>query len=259
MASPRSIQERPKLHTGQMSGRYYEAEHFAAYERLRREGGNHWNDLHGDRRGGRYEDFEGRDFLERALRTRDRTQGRRVLEYGCGTGAAACFLAERGFHVDAVDLVPDAIVVARRFAAERGLDIRFAVQDICEWLETDDRFDYVVDIFCLQSIVTDADRSSLFASVRSRLEPGGQYLINSAMHEPERDYGDDRYDPRTGIVWTRVPGQTRDSVRFADSWYVPNRRHLTAEALHLELEVHGFRILEQSGRFGGEIVCTPAT
>lgn len=53
-----------------------------------------------------------------------------MLEYGCGTGAAACFLAQRGFQIDAVDLVPDAIAMARQFAAERGLAIRFAVQDI---------------------------------------------------------------------------------------------------------------------------------
>jgi SAM-dependent methyltransferase len=246
-------------HTAQMSDRYYEAEHFAAYERLRREGLNQWSDLHtGDEALG-YEDFQARDFLDRVLPTGDRARGRRVLEYGCGTGAAACFLAERGFQVDAVDLVPDAIAVARRFAAERGLEIRFAVQDICQWPDVDDRFDYVIDIFCLQSIVTDDDRGNLLASVHRRLEPGGRYLISTAMHEPGRAYDDDdRYDPSTGIVWTTVPTEVTDSVRFGGSWYVPNRRHLTAEALRLELERHDFRVLEQSGRFGGELVCTPA-
>lgn len=241
-----------------MSDRYYEAEHFAAYESLRREGLNQWSDLHADGDALGYEDFQARDFLDRVLPTGDQARGRRVLEYGCGTGAAACFLAERGFQVDAVDLVPDAIAMARRFAAERGLEIRFAVQDICRWPDVDDRFDYVIDIFCLQSIVTDDDRCNLLASVHRRLEPGGRYLINTAMHEPGRNYDDDHHDPSTGIVWTPVSRQVTDSVRFGDSWYVPNRRHLTAEALRLELERHGFRVLEQSGGFGGELVCTPA-
>ena len=31
----------------------------------------------------------------------------------------------------------------------------------------------MVDTYCLQSIVTDADRAHLFAAVRARLEPGG--------------------------------------------------------------------------------------
>jgi 2-polyprenyl-3-methyl-5-hydroxy-6-metoxy-1,4-benzoquinol methylase len=113
-----------------MSGRYYEAEHFAAYERIRREGLSQRNDLHTSERTRGYENFEGRDFLDRVLPSGDQARRRRVLKYGCGTGAAACFLAQRGFQVDAVDLVPDAIVVARRFAAEHGLEIHYAVQDI---------------------------------------------------------------------------------------------------------------------------------
>lgn len=246
-------------HTARVSDRYYEAEHFEAYRRLRREGLNQWSDLHAGDESLGYEDFQGRDFLDRVLPTGDLARGRRVLEYGCGTGAAACFLAERGFQVEAVDLVPDAIAVGRRFAAERGLQIRFAVQDICDWPDVDDRFDYVIDIFCLQSIVTDDDRASLLRSVRRRLEPGGRYLISTAMHEPGRAYGDDRYDPSTGIVWTRVPSEASDSVRFDGSWYVPNRRHLTAPALRRELERHGFRVLEQSGQFGGELVCKPVS
>lgn len=245
-------------HNVWMAGRYYEAEHYAAYERLRREGRNQWNDLHTSDRSLKYEDFQARDFLDRVLSTGAQAEGQRVLEYGCGTGAAACFLAQRGFEVDAVDLVPHAITMARQFAAERGLTIRFAVQDVCRWRNVTDRFAYVIDCFCLQSIVTDADRSNLLASVRRRLEPSGRYLISTAMYEPGRDYGDDHYDQCTGIVWSPVPTQITDAVRFGDSWYVPNRRHLTAEALRLELERHGFQILEQSGRFGGQLVCTPA-
>lgn len=245
-------------HAVRVSGRYYEAEHFAAYRRLRQEGLEQWNDLHRAGQTAAYEDFQARDFLDRVLPTGSEARGRRALEYGCGTGAAACFLAQRGFQVDAVDLVPDAIAMARRFAAERGVKIRFSVQDICQWPDGLHayRFDYVVDIFCLQSIVTDADRGTLLASVRRRLRPAGRYLISTVMYEPGRDYGDDRYDPDTGVVWTPVPRQVTDSVRFGGSWYIPNRRHLTAGALRLELEHHGFRVLEQSGEFGGELVCT---
>lgn len=237
-----------------MSDRYYEAEHYGAYERLRREGLTQWSDLHEPGQPQAYEDFPTRAFLDRVLTTGAQARGRRVLEYGCGTGAAACFLAGRGFQVDAVDLVPDAIAMAREFAAARGLGIRFAVQDICRWPVVTDRFDYVIDSFCLQSIVTDSDRDALLAGVRRRLAPGGRFLISTAMQEPGRDYGDDHRDPSTGIVWVRVAAEVTDSVRIGDSWYVPNRRHLSAEALQLELERCGYTVLEQSGRFGGEIV-----
>ncbi|QGN34819.1 methyltransferase domain-containing protein [Microlunatus sp. Gsoil 973] len=245
-------------HTALVSGRYYEAEHFEAYARLRREGLNQWSDLHPCDRTGGYDDIQSRPFLDRVLPTGGEVQGRRVLEYGCGTGGAACYLAQRGFRVDAVDLVPDAIELARRRAAERGLEILFAVQDVCHWTDVGDRFDYVIDIFCLQSIVTDDDRARLLSAVRTRLKPDGRYLISTAMFEPERVYDDnDHYDQSTGIVWTRVPKEVADAVRLGDSWFVPNRRHLAAAALRRELERHQFTVLEQSGRFGGELVCTP--
>lgn len=239
-----------------MPGHYYEAEHFAAYDRIRREGLRQWNDLHSSDRSTSYERFDGRDFLERVLPA-EAPPGCRVLEYGCGTGAASCLLARRGFHVEAVDLVPDAIAMARQFAAERGLRVSFAVQDVCQWPEADGRFDYVVDNFCLQSIVTDADRERLFTAVRDRLAPAGRYLINTAMYDPVRDYQDDRYDPSTGVVWTPAAVEADgDVVQFGQSSYVPNRRHMTAAGLRRELQQHGFRVLSQTGHLGGELVCT---
>lgn len=95
-----------------MSGRYYEAEHFSGYARLRREGLSHWNDLHSNDGTVGYDEFPNREFLDRVVPSGAEAQGKRVLEYGCGTGPAACFLATRGLCVTAIDLVPDAIMIA---------------------------------------------------------------------------------------------------------------------------------------------------
>lgn len=237
-----------------MSMRYYEQEHFDAYARIRSEGLDQWNDLHPSDRGRGYHDFPNRSFLARMLPP-DKHHRPMVLEYGCGTGPAACFLAERGYRVHGVDLVPDAIEVARLRAAERGLSVRFEVGDICRWGEPTERYDYVVDSFCLQSIVTDEDRSRLLDGVRKRLRPGGRYLVSTALFSPDREYGQDHYDAETGIVWTRAAGPYEDGMVMNGSWYVPNRRHLTASALRAELERHRFRIVEQSPSSGGDVVC----
>ncbi|HEY9290706.1 MAG TPA: class I SAM-dependent methyltransferase, partial [Microlunatus sp.] len=141
-----------------MTERYYHAEHRDAYARIRSNGLDQWNDLHDRRRS--YHDFPSRPFLTRSLPARG--DGQRALVYGCGTGGAACYLAEAGFVVDAVDLVPDAIEIARARADEHGLDIRFEVADVCRWGAARDRFDVVLDDFCLQSIVTDEDRKRLY-------------------------------------------------------------------------------------------------
>ena len=241
--------------------RYYYPEHEDAYRRIEREGKSGWDELHG---GTGFDDFSSRAFLEQVLRTLGLDPSETtVLEYGCGTGPGACFLAAHGFRVDAVDLIPRAIALARRFAAERGLVIDFRVQDVCALADVPSakRYDLVVDSYCLQSIVRDEDRARLFAAVRARLKPGGRYLISTAMYDPDRSYDGALYDEATGVVLDTLDGAAerhRDAegaVRVGGRWYLPHRRHLKPAALRAELERDGFRVLWQGGRLGGDVVC----
>jgi SAM-dependent methyltransferase len=239
--------------------KYYYPEHEHAYERIEQEGKTGWNDLHG---GSGFDNFASRGFLERALVMLQLAPAETdVLEYGCGTGPGACFLAARGFRVDAVDLIPRAIELARRFAAERGLQIHFEMQDICALagVPPRKRYDLIVDSFCLQSVVTDEDRAKLFAAVRARLKPAGYYLISIAMFEPDRRYDEEIYDEPSGIVYSRLGGwaeQYEGAVQIGGAWYLPNRRHLKPEALAHELARAGFRVLWQGGENGGEVIST---
>lgn len=226
-----------------MEQKYYHAEHVAAYERLARRGLSQWGELFEPSAPVEFDQFPNRRFLDRALAELAIPAGARVLEYGCGTGPAACHLAALGFEVDAVDLVPRAIELARHFAAERELRIDFAVADICALAEVRSpvRYDVVVDSYCLQSIVTDDDRRQVFTAVRNRLEPTGHYLISTAMYEPARvyDHGS-TYDDETGICLDQG---------------LPHRRHLRPAALREELVAQGFRVLGQYGDTGGDVVC----
>jgi SAM-dependent methyltransferase len=138
----------------QRTKRYYYPEHESAYRRIEREGKTGWNEIHG---GSGFESFSSRDHLERALGMLQLDPAHtEVLEYGCGTGPGACFLAARGFRVDAIDLIPRAIKLARRFAAERGLKIHFAVQDICALADVPPRkrYDLVVDFVVPSNVKT---------------------------------------------------------------------------------------------------------
>ena len=244
-------------------GKYFYPEHEEAYARIEREGKSGWDELHG---GTGFDDFSSRAFLEQALPTLGlRPGGTDVLEYGCGTGPGACFLAARGYRVDAVDLIPRAIELARRFAAKRGLAIEFRVQDMCALADEPPakRYDLVVDSYCLQSIVTDADRARLFAAVRARVKPGGRYLISTAMYDPERRYeeGEDIYDEATGVVLCALEGAAerhRDAegaVQVGGRCYLLHRRHLKPEALRAELARNGFAVLWQGDRLGGDVIC----
>ncbi|MGZ0153173.1 class I SAM-dependent methyltransferase [Kribbella sp. WER1] len=230
--------------------RYYVAEHQEAYRRLEREGLTQWNDLFGE--SWTFDDFPNRAFLESVL---DRlVPGGDVLEYGCGTGPAACFLAARGFRVDAVDLIPEAITVARRLARERGVEVTFDVQDMCALPAGSKQYDVVLDSYCLQSIVTDADRANVLRAVRERLKPTGYYVLSTAMYDPDRVYdGEFRYDATTGICYQETPEPSRDAVQLDGTWYLPHRRHLRTAALRAELENAGLSVVVQDG---GNVIAT---
>ncbi|MFF0345678.1 class I SAM-dependent methyltransferase [Kribbella sp. NPDC004875] len=215
-----------------------------------------WNDLFAEDRTDDFDDFPTRAFLERALDRRALPPGADVLEYGCGTGPAACYLAARGFRVDAIDLIPEAITLARRFAQDRGVQVNFAVQDICAMPPESKQYDVVLDSYCLQSIVTDTDRSTVYAAIRARLKTNGYYVLATATYEPDRVYEPPyRYDATTGICYRQVVEESPDAVQLDGHWHLPHRRHLRPEALKAELEQAGLQVLSQEGPYGGELIC----
>ncbi len=254
---------------------------------VEREGKSSWGEIHGHPDG--FERFASRSFLEQVLPQLEFDSKRpRALELGCGTGPGACFLAERGFRVDAVDLIPTAIDIARRIAMERNLDIRYEVTDVTKIPLFGIRYDLIVDSYCLQCIVLDADRRSVFAAVRARLKPSGYYLISTAIYDDARHYPDDpvvdsvsgtvyhRYDKHclfdsaTDVYYEPFSGTGYDyglnappedyegSTQIAGRWYLPTRRYRTANGLKAELEAKGFRTVLQTGKLGENVLCTVA-
>ncbi len=254
--------------------KYYYREHTQGYQRIRAEGKTAWAEIHG---GDGFDDFSSRPFLETALpHLHFSSSPPSALEIGCGTGPGACFLAARGFRVDAIDLIPAAIEIARQQARLRGFQIRFAVQDVTALPHDGPQYDLIVDSFCLQGIVTDADRQAVYAAVRARLVPDGTYLVSSAMFDPDRfhphervldgatgtvyhRYGDDGLiNPVTGIVYVPLdedPSAYEGTLQVGGQWYLLNRRHHRPTALRAELERAGFRVLYQDDAYGGNLIC----
>src|SRR4051812_47570600 len=68
-----------------------------------------------------------------------------VLDVGCGTGDNALHVAALGLPVVGVDVAETALAVARRKAAERGIDAEFAAADALHLERLGRRFDTVLD------------------------------------------------------------------------------------------------------------------
>lgn len=227
-----------------------------------------------------FDEFSSRRFLEAALpRLRFDVPQPEVFEYGCGTGAMACFLASHGFRVHAIDLIPEAIEVSRKAAAERGLDIQFEVADVCDLSPGAHQYDLVVDGFCLQHIVFDVERTRLFSSVRARLKPDGYYFVTAVPldREHEEPIGTRIVeDPATGIVYTEYdetdlidvktgtvlrafeadPDEYPEARVIEGRTFLPYRRYLRPAGLAEELEKAGFSVVFQDHQYPEGLVCS---
>jgi SAM-dependent methyltransferase len=121
-----------------------------------------------------------------------RTEPRRVLEIGCGSGIYLRHYADAhpGHHGVAVDLDPKVVGLARANLERWGLSERFEVrsEDIrSPSPHLDGPFD-VVTSFQNVYYFTAEERVAWFGAVRERLAAGGVLAIASALHD-DRPFG----------------------------------------------------------------------
>ena len=96
-----------------------------------------------------------------------------ALDLGCGSGANALKLAERGWSVVGVDWAEHAIELAARSAQEKGLDATFYVGDITTW-NPPAQFDLVISTYALPG--GDDSRRALQVALKA-LSQGGTLLV----------------------------------------------------------------------------------
>ena len=113
------------------------------------------------------------DLLVRALD--QRASPGRALDVGCGAGTYCFYMADRGYAVTGVDMIPKAISMLRQGAKERGLDISAVQADILTWC--DDRpFDVILDLGCLHSMSASYHQAYRRQLLRW-LAPGGDFIL----------------------------------------------------------------------------------
>ncbi len=99
----------------------------------------------------------------------------RALEYGCGTGANAIWLARKGWQVTAVDYSDVAIEKGRRLATEQGLNIEFVVADASSH-QPQCQYDLIMSFYI--QLFSD-QRVNMLANSLNALAPGGTFLFVS--------------------------------------------------------------------------------
>jgi|SRR5579864_6073575 len=104
----------------------------------------------------------------------------RVLDCACGIGTQTLGLAGQGFHMTGCDVSSRAVERARREAALRSLDIRFAVAsmlDLASFRDAD--FDAVICIDnALPHLESPAELAQAAQQIRNCLRPGGVLMAS---------------------------------------------------------------------------------
>ncbi len=107
-----------------------------------------------------------------------------VLDAGCGTGENAMFFAARGHEVVGIDFLQPPIERAKQKARERGLNVRFAVQDALQLSQLERQFDNVIDCG-LFHVFSDDDRQTYVGQLEAVTRPGSTlFLLCFSDKEP---------------------------------------------------------------------------
>src|SRR5438067_1085739 len=136
--------------------------------------------------------------------------GKRILDFGCGSGFHTLEVARFAAHVTGIDISPEAIKLAQEHAAAAGLTGKasFAVMD-AEALEFQPAS---FDVVCVRGVLHHMDLELALGQIRKVLAPNGkaiflEALANNAIIQAYRDR-----TPHLRTAW-----EAKHILRYEDS------------------------------------------
>jgi SAM-dependent methyltransferase len=111
-----------------------------------------------------------------------------LLDAGCGTGEHTILAARYSASALGIDISPRAIDIARRKAAQRGVDTGFRVLDALQLVTLGETFDTIIDSG-LFHVFDDAARAGYVTAVHAVLRPGGHLHLMCFSDRQPGDWG----------------------------------------------------------------------
>ena len=126
-------------------------------------------------------------YLEKHLSMHEPVSGKKALVIGCGLGDDALILEKHGYEVEAIDISPSAIDLARKRHPESKVD--FHVGDIYDMPASSiGKYDFVYEGLTIQSLPP-ADREKLVRIIVSLVADNGELLVYAHSQNDEENFG----------------------------------------------------------------------
>jgi SAM-dependent methyltransferase len=109
--------------------------------------------------------------------------GGRALDIGCGRGRNSIYLAQRGYQVSSIDIVPEVLDLLQKETVARQLSDQITpyCQDIGQpWPFPGLSFDVAIDIFCFKHQIDEEIKQNYHNELRRALKSGGRLLLTLA-------------------------------------------------------------------------------
>ena len=126
-------------------------------------------------------------YLEKHLSLQGPVSGKKALVIGCGLGDDALILEKHGYEVEAFDISPSAIALAKKRHPESK--VNFHVGNIYNMPESSvGKYDFVYEGLTIQSLPP-ADREKLVKIIVSLVAQNGELLVYANTQDDTDNYG----------------------------------------------------------------------
>lgn len=126
-------------------------------------------------------------YLEEHLTQEGSVSGKKALVIGCGLGDDALILEKHGYEVEALDISPSAIALAKKRYPKSKVD--FHVGDIYDMpVSSKGKYDFVYEGLTIQSLPP-KDRENLVGIIVSLVSKGGELLVYANTQDDTDTYG----------------------------------------------------------------------
>src|ERR1700759_4759043 len=128
-----------------------------------------------------YDNHDDRDARARAALTMLGVQpGWRIADIGCGNGVLACEAAELGAEVDAIDISPAMLALAKIQAGDRKVALRTQSAGLLSFAYQPDSYDLIVSEFTLHHL-PEFWKAVAMSRIYDALKPGACFFLRDIV------------------------------------------------------------------------------